>query len=191
MKLFSKLYTRAMKWARHKHAPYYLCGLSFIESSVFPIPPDVMLAPMALAHPERAWFYASLTTAASVLGGLAGYLIGWLAFDLAAPLIKATGYWDLYLLTKQWFGAWGFWAIFIAGFSPIPYKLFTIAAGVISMPLVPFVLASIIGRGLRFFLVAWLMAWGGEPMEQALHRYIDRIGWATVLLLVIAYFIWA
>lgn len=190
MRLFSTLYARAMKWARHPRAPYYLAGLSFAESSFFPIPPDVMLAPMALARPQRAWVYAGLTTAASVIGGLAGYLIGWLAFEFIEPVLHRAGYWERYLAARAWFDAWGFWAVFVAGFSPIPYKVFTIAAGVIGMPLLPFVLASIIGRGGRFFLVAGLMAWGGVRMEQALHRYVDRIGWATVAALAIVY-LWA
>lgn len=152
--------------ARHRHAQYYLAVLSFTESSFFPIPPDAMLAPMSLARPERAWYYATLTTVMSVLGGLAGYLIGWLAFDLIEPALHAAGYWELYLAVREWFDRWGFWAIFIAGFSPIPYKLFTIAAGVISMPLLPFIVASIIGRGGRFYLVAGLMRWGGAPWNR-------------------------
>lgn len=190
MRPFSALYARAMQWARHPRAPYYLAGLSFAESSFFPIPPDVMLAPMALARPKQAWAYAALTTAASVAGGLAGYLIGWLAFELIEPVLHRAGYRDAYLAARAWFDAWGFWAVFVAGFSPIPYKVFTIAAGVVGMPLLPFVLASIVGRGGRFFLVAGLMAWGGERMERALHRYVDRIGWATVAALVVVY-LWA
>ena len=133
MRLFSPLYTRVMQWSRHPHAPRYLAGLSFAESSFFPIPPDVMLAPMSLAKPAAAWRLALLTTIASVLGGLAGYLIGWLAFDLVEPWLRDLGYWDKYLRAQSWFDEWGFWAIFIAGFSPIPYKVFTITAGVIQM----------------------------------------------------------
>ena len=186
MRLFSALYSRVMQWARHRHAPWYLAGLAFAESSFFPIPPDVMLAPMALARPPAAWRYAGLTTAASVAGGVAGYLIGWLAFGLIEPWLHRAGYWASYTAVHGWFEVWGFWAIFVAGFSPIPYKLFTIAAGVIAMPLVPFVGASLIGRGARFFLVAGLMARGGERMERSLHRYVDRIGWALVGLVVAA-----
>jgi len=182
MRLFSSLYSRTMQWSRHPHAPRYLAGLSFAESSFFPIPPDVMLAPMSLAMPKKAWYYAGLTTFASVLGGLLGYLIGLFAFDLIEPYLHEWGYWEAYLTAQGWFERWGFWAIFIAGFSPIPYKVFTITAGVISMALLPFMLASAIGRGARFFLVAGLMSWGGERMEQALHRYVDRIGWVLVLL---------
>jgi membrane protein YqaA with SNARE-associated domain len=181
MKIFSPLYQRTMQWARHPRAPWYLGGLSFAESSFFPIPPDVMLAPMSLANPARAWRFAALTTLASVLGGLFGYLIGLFAFDLAVPVIRDWGYWDHYLRARAWFDQWGFWAIFVAGFSPIPYKVFTITAGVIGMALLPFTLASLVGRGGRFFLVAALMAWGGERMEGALRRYIDLIGWLTVL----------
>lgn len=187
MKPFSPLYDRAMAWARHRHAPWYLSALSFAESSFFPIPPDVMLAPMSLANPARAWWFAGITTLASVIGGLFGYLIGLLAFDLVEPLIRSAGYWPNYLKAEEWFDRWGFWAIFLAGFSPIPYKIFTITSGVISMSLAPFVLASLIGRGSRFFLVSALMAWGGERMEATLRRYIDRIGWILVLTLVLIF----
>ncbi len=184
MKIFSSLYARVMCWARHPHAPWYLGGLSFAESSFFPIPPDVMLAPMSLAKPHKAWGYALLTTLTSVLGGILGYLIGLYAFDLVEPLLREAGYYEKYLHVREWFDKWGFWAIFIAGFSPIPYKLFTISAGVIAMTFLPFVIASAIGRGARFFLVAGLMAWGGPAMEQKLHHYMDIIGWVVVGLLV-------
>lgn len=186
MKIFSPLYQRAMQWARHRHAPWYLGGLSFAESSFFPIPPDVMLAPMSLANPSRAWWFALITTVASVAGGVLGYFIGAFAFDLIEPVIRDGRYWDSYLKAGEWFDAWGFWAILVAGFSPIPYKVFTIAAGAASMTLLPFVLASILGRGARFFLVAGLMALGGPRMEAMLQRYVDRLGWATVILIVLA-----
>ena len=185
MKIFSGLYDRVMRWSRHRHAPSYLAGLSFAESSFFPIPPDVMLAPMSMANPRKAAWYALLTTLASVIGGVAGYLIGLLAFEAVAPLIEQTGNWEKYLQARQWFDDWGFWAIFIAGFSPIPYKVFTIAAGAIAMAMLPFVVASLIGRGARFFLVAGLMAWGGQPMEKALRRYVDLAGWLVVAIVVV------
>lgn len=184
MKLFSPLYRRAMVWSRHPRAPWYLGGLSFAESSFFPVPPDVMLAPMSLANPRRAWYFALLTTLTSVAGGLFGYLIGLFAIDAILPWLQESHYWPAYRTAVDWFERWGFWAVFIAGFSPIPYKAFTIAAGALSMALLPFTLASLVGRGLRFFLVAGLMAWGGERMETLLHRYIDRLGWATVLAVV-------
>jgi membrane protein YqaA with SNARE-associated domain len=172
-----------MDWSRHPHAPWYLGGLSFAESSFFPIPPDVMLAPMALARPERAWRLAFLTTLTSVAGGLFGYLIGHYAFELVQPWLEARPrYWQAYQQAVDWFGRYGFWAVFVAGFSPIPYKVFTIAAGVLSMALLPFTLASLIGRGARFYLVAGLMRWGGARMEAWLHRYVDRIGWAVAAL---------
>ncbi|MEW8028881.1 MAG: YqaA family protein [Candidatus Thiodiazotropha sp.] len=185
MSLFSSLYARTMQWSRHPHAPAYLAGLSFAESSFFPIPPDVMLAPMSMARPNQAWFFAGLTTLASVIGGMFGYLIGVYAFDLVQPWLHSFGYWEGYLNTKAWFGEWGFWAIFLAGFSPIPYKIFTITAGVIGMAFLPFVVASIIGRGARFFLVAALMAWGGARMEKVLHRYVDRLGWILVIVFLV------
>lgn len=189
MKLFSSLYRRAMIWSRHPHAPWYLGGMSFAESSFFPIPPDVMLAPMCLAQPRQAWRLALLTTLASVAGGLFGYAIGHFAIDAVLPWLQDSRYWPAYQTAVAWFERWGFWAVFIAGFSPIPYKVFTIAAGALSLTLLPFVAASLIGRGARFFLVAGLMAWGGERMEAALHRHMDRLGWATVALLALAYLV--
>jgi membrane protein YqaA with SNARE-associated domain len=178
-----------MGWAEHRHASYYLAGLSFAESSFFPIPPDVMLAPMTLAKPERAWQFALVTTLASVVGGVAGYLIGMFAFELVEPLLHSAGYWERYLATREWFAVWGVWVVFLAGFSPIPYKIFTITAGVVGMVFLPFVLASFVGRGARFFLVAWLMRMGGAKMERILKQYIDRIGWLLVIVVVLGYFL--
>lgn len=188
MKLFSGLYTRVMQWSRHRHAPRYLAGLSFAESSFFPIPPDIMLAPMSMAKPQQAWRFATITTIASVVGGVFGYLIGIFALEAIEPFLHEVGYHDKYLTAKAWFDEWGFWAIFVAGFSPIPYKVFTITAGVISMALLPFLIASFIGRGARFFLVAGLMSWGGEKMEKKLHRYIDLLGWLTIIAVIAVIF---
>lgn len=185
--LFSKMYARVMEWALHRHAPRYLAGLSFAESSFFPVPPDVMLAPMALANPAKAWSYAFLTTLASVIGGIVGYLLGAFAFEVIEPMIRDAGYWPAYERAAAWFDSWGFWAIFLAGFSPIPYKIFTISAGVIGMSMPLFVVASAIGRGARFFMVAGLMVWGGERMEVILRKYIDRIGYVLLLAAVLAY----
>lgn len=185
MKLFAPLYARVMKWSRHPRAPWYLGGLSFAESSFFPIPPDVMLAPMSLANPSKAWLFALITTVASVAGGVLGYFIGVFAFDLIQPWLAETRYWAAYLKAQAWFGRWGFWAVFVAGFSPIPYKVFTIAAGVVSMALLPFVVASLIGRGARFFLVAGVMKLGGARMESVLQRYVEWLGWAVVAALVV------
>ena len=184
MKLFTSLYVRTMQWSRHRHAPWYLGGLSFAESSFFPIPPDVMLAPMSLANPAKAWWFALITTIASVAGGVLGYFIGVFAFDMIEPWLSTSHYWPKYLEAQAWFERWGFWAVFVAGFSPIPYKVFTIAAGVAAMPLAPFVAASLVGRGARFFLVAGLMKLGGPRMEAALHRYVEGLGWAVVAALV-------
>lgn len=178
-----------MLWAVHRHAQWYLVGLSFAESSFFPVPPDVMLAPMALANTRRAWRFAALTSIASVAGGVAGYLIGSFAFEVISPWIESAGYSDKYQQAVAWFEQWGVWTILIAGFSPIPYKVFTIAAGVISMAFLPFVLASFVGRSARFFLVAGLMVWGGESMEKNLRRYIDIMGWIVVLLVVVGIFL--
>lgn len=184
--MFSRLYDRVLVLAAHKHAPGYLAGLSFAESSFFPVPPDVMLAPMALAKPQRAWYLAMLTTVSSVIGGVLGYVIGMFAFEFVEPLLHQYGYWQAYLRVSEWFDHWGFWAIFVAGFTPIPYKVFTISAGVIAMAFFPFLIASLVGRGARFFLVSALMVWGGERMRDAVRVYIDRVGWIVILAAVVA-----
>jgi len=189
MTLFSSLYDKALVWAAHRNAGWFLALLSFAESSFFPVPPDVMLAPMVLARRRRAWFYAMITTLASAAGGVAGYYIGLLAFDVVEPFLHSMGYWPAYLTARDWFAEWGVWVIFIAGFSPIPYKVFTITAGAVSMVFFPFVVASILGRGARFFLVAALMYWGGEKMDRFLRKHIDRIGWLVIVLVIIAYFL--
>jgi len=174
-----------IRWAGHRHAPYYLGFISFIESSVFPIPPDVMLAPMSLAKPERAWWYATITTVCSILGALLGYVIGMFFLHLALPLITQFGYLEAYEKVKLWFDTWGVWVLFIAAVSPIPFKLFTIAGGAMHMALFPFIVVSFLGRGMRFYLVAGLMRWGGARMDKVLRRTVDWIGWTIVILLVL------
>lgn len=188
--IFARLYAKAMAWAGHVHAPRYLAALSFAESSFFPIPPDVMLIPMSIERPERAWRFALLTTLSSVLGGIAGYLLGWLAFEAIEPALHYLGYWDKYLMVRDWFGRWGLWVVFVAGFSPIPYKLFTLSAGALSMMFLPFVLVSLIGRGARFFLVAFLVRFLkprlGPHLGPIVHQYIEWFGWTTVVALLVA-----
>ena len=177
--LFGRLYDMVLGWAAHRRAPWLLGAMSFAESSFFPI------APMVLARPRRAWGLAAITTVASVLGGLFGYLIGYFALELVLPLLERLDYMHQYELAHAWFERWGFWVVLVAGFSPIPYKLFTIAAGAVLLNPLVFVLASLAGRGGRFFLVAGLLAWGGPRLEPWLRTYIERIGWATVALLVV------
>ncbi|MCJ8268902.1 MAG: DedA family protein, partial [Psychrosphaera sp.] len=166
----------------------YLSILSFAESVFFFIPPDVMLAPMALSKPEKAWRFAFYTSVASVLGGMVGYLLGSLLFEpVVQPLLVSMGYEHKFATISEWFEEWGIWVVFLAGFSPIPYKLFTITAGVLQMAFLPFVIGSAISRSLRFYLVAGLMKWGGKPMEDKLRLYVDRIGWGVVILAVLAF----
>lgn len=177
-----------MSWAKHQHAPYYLAGVSFVESSVFPIPPDVMLIPMVLGKPLRAWHYALLTTIASVLGGVFGYVIGYFAFEtIAHSFIVEFGYEEMYQQVVAWFNSHGWLAVIVAGITPIPYKIFTIAAGAVKMPLWGFVTASIIGRAVRFFLVAGLVKSVGKRLEEKLLKYVDWIGWGLVVLGLIIY----
>ena len=182
MKLFGPLYDRVLAWSRHPHAERYLGAMSFAESSFFPIPVDVMLAPMCLADRERWIRYATIATAFSVLGGLAGYLIGYGMFGAIEPWLKDSHYWGAYETSRRWFDDYGVWVVFVAGFSPIPYKVFTIAAGVAVLNLPAFFLGSLIGRAARFFLVAGLVRLGGERFEATLSRHIERVGWAVAVL---------
>ena len=190
VKFFTPLYEKVMLWAAHRHAPQYLALLSFAESSFFPVPPDVMLAPMTVARPSKALHFALITTVASVVGGVFGYAIGYLAFDAIEPWLQNSRYWANYLLARDNFAEWGVWIIFVAGFSPIPYKIFTITAGVLSLALLPFVLASVVGRGARFFLVAGVLMKFGPGIEPKLRRSVEWIGWITVLILLL-WIVWA
>jgi membrane protein YqaA with SNARE-associated domain len=184
MQIFKPIYDRMLEWAKHPHAARILGGLSFAESSFFPVPPDVMLAPMCLADRKKAWRFAFITTMASLAGGVAGYFIGFYLFTSIEGWLQTSHYWDAYLKGREWFASYGVWAVFIAGFSPVPYKIFTITAGVAALNLPGFILASLIGRGARFYLVAGLIVAGGAKMEAMLPRYIERIGWAVVVIAV-------
>jgi membrane protein YqaA with SNARE-associated domain len=187
MRIFSWTYKKALEWAAHHHAPRYLALLSFTESSVFPVPPDVMLAPMVLAQRQRAWYFAALTTITSVLGGLLGYAIGLFLFEeVGQPLITMYHAQDNFQRVQDWFSDYGIWVVFLAGFTPIPYKLFTVTSGVLALAVLPFVFASLVGRGARFFLVAALLYWGGERFSRFLHQRVDQIGWAVLGLVLVA-----
>jgi len=188
--MFQALYDRVLRWSVHRHARRYLAGLSFAEATFFPVPPDVMLAPMVLARRDRAWSLALLTTLASVGGGLAGYLIGWLGLELVWPLIERLGQVEAYRAAVAAFERWGIWFVIVVGFTPIPFKLITIAAGALLMPLPGFVVGSLVGRGARFFLVAGLVWLGGERMGERLRERIDAIGWAVVAVVAAVALVW-
>jgi membrane protein YqaA with SNARE-associated domain len=183
MKLLTKLYDKTLLWSQHKYAPRYLAAISFAESSFFPIPPDVMLAPMALAKPTNAYSYAFITTVFSVIGGLFGYMLGYLVFEpIVKPLLNYFGYVHLYAQAMGIFGAWGLIGVIIAAITPIPYKLFTFGAGVLQFNLIPFVIGSIIGRGGRFYLVALIMRLGGAKMQVYLRSMISTLGWLIIII---------
>ena len=178
-------YDYILRLASHAKATYYLFLLSVAESSFFPIPPDVMLLPMCLAQPNRVWRLAGITTIGSALGGVIGYAIGAYAFGFIESVLVDSGYMDSYLHAVRWFEEWGFWAIFVAGFSPIPYKVFTIAGGAMGMALLPFVVASFIGRGARFYLLALLIRVFGHTADSLVRKHMDRIGWMMVGMILI------
>lgn len=185
MTLFKPWYDRVLRWSRHPHAERYLGAMSFAESSFFPIPVDVMLAPMCLADRDRWIRYATIATVFSVLGGLGGYAIGWGMFEAIEPWLRDTHYWGDFEVASQWLNDYGVWVVFAMGFSPLPYKVATIAAGVAVINLPGFFIGSLVGRAARFFLVAGLVRLGGDRFESTLSKYVERIGWATVGIIVI------
>jgi membrane protein YqaA with SNARE-associated domain len=187
--MFLKLYDRVIALSAHRRAPALLATLSFTESSFFPVPPDVMLMPMCLARPKKSWSYAALCTLFSVLGGMAGYLIGKLAFAWIEPWLMESHYAGTFTSAVEAFETWGFWYILLAGFTPIPYKVFTISAGVVGMPWLAFIGGSVVGRGGRFFLVAALIRLGGEKLAAHMRKYIDLIGWVMIVLAVVVFVI--
>ena len=187
MRLFTPLYDFTLRWARHSRAPWALSVLSFVESVIFPIPTDVMLAPMVLAQPPKWLHYATLATIFSVLGGVLGYLLGAWAFDWASAWLLADGEGGTFAEAQRLFQEWGVWVVFIAAFTPIPYKVFTISAGFMALALVPFIAASAAGRAARFFLVAGLVRWLGARYEPLLRRHVESVGWLVVAVLVVIF----
>lgn len=193
MKLFGPLYERTLIWARHRHAPALLTGLSFAEAVVFPVPPEVMLAPMALSQPRRAFWFATLSLLGSLAGAVLGYALGHYAYELVKPLFAALGWIDKidaqvgYLREVAAQSPWkAFWILVLAGFTPIPLKVFTWAAGIVGVPFLPFMASMAVGRGKRVFLIALAIRLGGVRAEAALRRYIEPIGWAAMALLAAA-----
>lgn len=190
MKIFAPLYEKVMLLSKHKHAPFYLYLTAFVESIFWPVPVDIMLAPMALAKRKLAWRFAFGATIFSVLGGAVGYALGSFLYEpVVVPFIEMMSYQDKMQTAQSWFIEWGIMVIFIASFTPIPFKVFTITAGVMNMAFLPFMLTALVGRGLRFFLVATLMVIGGEKMEAKLSKYIDLLGWLTIVAAIALYFI--
>ena len=197
MKLFKPLYEFALRWAAHPRAEWFLAGLSFVEAFIFPIAPEVMLAPMTLAKPERWKRYATLSLVFSLLGSFVGYALGHYAFDLVRPLLIDLGWMpkiDAYVgelrVEMQASPLKAFGALVLAGFMPIPLKIFTWASGIVGVPLPAFVAGMLVGRGKRVFLLCGLIRLGGPKAEAAIHRWIERIGWAVIALivLVVVYF---
>jgi membrane protein YqaA with SNARE-associated domain len=169
--MLDRLYGRTLRLAASRHAIAALAFVAFAESSFFPLPPDLLLIPMILARPRRAFLLAALCTGASVLGGFLGYAIGYFLFDaIGRPILQFYHAMDRYDALKAAFAQWGAWIIVLKGLTPIPYKLVTIASGVVQFPLLAFALASLVSRSLRFFLLAALLWRFGEPVRDFIER---------------------
>lgn len=178
-----KIYDSVFHLSKENGAIYWLFAIAFIESSFFPIPPDVMLIPMILAAPKKAWSIASVATVGSVIGAYLGYAIGFYFFQLIAePLLNFYGYLEKFNSFKDLYNQYGAWIVFGAGITPFPYKIITIASGVVHMNLIVFTIASIIARGIRFFLVAWLLKKYGETMREFIEK---NLGWLSILFLLL------
>ena len=168
--MLRKIYDWVMGLAASRHAPAGLCVVSFAESSFFPVPPDVMLAPMVLARPDKAYFYATLCTIASVLGGCLGYAIGFYLVPVGHWLLALMGHGDGQAAFQAWFDKWGLWVILIKGLTPIPYKLVTIASGLAHFSFGTFIWASVATRGARFFLTATLLKYFGPAVREEVEK---------------------
>ena len=180
-----RLYDWMMRMAADRRAPHALFWVSFAESSFFPIPPDVMLIPMVLADRARTWFFASLATISSVLGGIAGYAIGYYFIDtVGRPILEFYGKAESFAQFQQLFNEYGVLILIVKGMTPIPYKVLTITAGVTHMAFLPFVLASIVARAMRFFLVAGLLYWFGQPIKAFIEQRLSLVTTVGVVLLV-------
>lgn len=172
--MLRRTYDWVLGWADHRYGGLALLLLAFAESSVFPIPPDVLLMALALGKPDAAFRFALLCSVGSVAGGLAGYLIGWLLMDgLGRPIIELYNAQAAYAEVEQRFVAHGGWAVAIAGFTPIPYKVFTIAAGATQLSLSSFVLASVVSRSARFFLISGLIYYYGPTIKVFIDKYFN------------------
>ncbi len=197
MRLFGNLYARGLVWAREPRAIYYLCGLSFIEAFIFPVMPEVMLAPMMLGKRQRAFFFANMSLLFSLLGALVGYALGHWAYELVKPLFSAhmqetVSIWVDHLRTdmnEHWLGLLG--ALMLAALQPvIPMKFVTWAAGIVGVPIVPFLACVALGRGKRVWLLALLIRFFGERAERILHKYIEWIGWVVLAVLAVLLLWW-
>lgn len=183
MKLIRKMYDWTLRLSGHKHATWALGGVSFVESSVFPIPPDVVLIPMCIARRDKAFFYATICTIASVIGGIAGYAIGYYAYETFGKLVIAfygmDG--DFGELQKR-FDEYGGWIILAKGMTPIPFKILTILSGVMKLDMGVFIISAIGARAMRFYLVAALLWKFGAPIQEFIEKYL---GWVTLAALVL------
>jgi membrane protein YqaA with SNARE-associated domain len=169
--MLNRVYARTLALAASRYATAALALVAFAESSFFPLPPDLLLIPMILARPRRAFLFAGLSTIMSVLGGFLGYAIGYFLFDaIGRPILEFYHAMGRYDALKAAFAQWGVWIIIIKGLTPIPYKLVTIASGVAQFPIVPFALASLVSRSLRFFLLAALLWRFGEPVREFIEQ---------------------
>ena len=183
--MLRRLYDWTIRMSEHPRALWVLALISFIESSVFPIPPDVLMIPMILARPSRAWLVALVALVASVLGGLLGYAIGALAYEqLGLPILQSLGKADAVSEFNTRFNDFGFWAVLTAGVTPFPYKVITIMSGWTGMPLGTFVATSILARAVRFFLVAGLLWKFGAPIRDFIER---RLGLLTIVFVVLLF----
>ena len=183
--MLRRLYDWTMGLAGHRHALWALAFVSFVESSIFPIPPDVLVIPMVLAARERAWRIALVCTTASVLGGLLGYAIGALLFDtIGGAVLQFYGYMDRFEAFQERYNEWGAWIVAGAGVTPFPYKVITIASGATGLDLAVFMIASLLSRGARFFVLAALLWQFGPPIRSFVERYL---GWLALLFFVLLF----
>jgi membrane protein YqaA with SNARE-associated domain len=188
--MMKRFYYWMMKKAGHPHARWYLGAISFAESSISPFPPDPLMVPMVLQDKRHAWSIAFLTTATSAIGGMVGYAIGLFLFEkLGMPILEAYGLQAKFLVFQETFYRWGFWAIVIKAFTPIPFKLVTITCGALKFDFLLFVVASTLSRGLRFYIVAGLLKRFGPHMQAIIEKNISLVAWTFIGVLIAGFFL--
>lgn len=182
--MIRRLYDWTLSLAETRYAMWALAAVAFMESSFFPIPPDLLMIPMILARPNRAFAIAGVALVASVLGGLLGYAIGALAYDtLGAPVLMALGKEAYFTEFTDRYNEWGVWVVLTAGVTPFPYKVVTILSGATALNLPVFIITSIVARGLRFFLVAGLLWKFGEPIRDFIEKRLGLLFTVFIVLL--------
>ena len=186
MRPFYTLYNKILEWSSSRFAIFWLSLISFLESIILPYPiQDLLLASMSLQNKPKAFYFATICTLSSVIGAVVAYYIGVYTIDLIEPMLDKMGYMPEKEVMGHYFNTYSYWIILAACFPPLPYKLFTISAGMMTVPIIPFIIVSVVGRGARYFLISYLVRKFGKRCDAWLNKYIDRLGYVLIVIVVL------